>query len=56
MVPPGFNKSPRFESFARVVLIFEDRDFGGRNVRVTSDVKDLRRGVWNDKISSIRVF
>jgi hypothetical protein len=58
MVPPGFND--RISSIrvlrAGGVLIFEDHDFGGRNVRVTSDVRDLRRGVWNDKISSIRVF
>jgi Beta/Gamma crystallin len=58
MVPPGFNDQISSIRVLRAggVLIFEDRDFGGRNVRVTSDVSDLRRGAWNDKISSIRVF
>ena len=37
-------------------LIFVNRDFGGAVARVTSDVADLRRGVWNDRISSIRVY
>jgi hypothetical protein len=57
-VPNGFNdqiSSIRILSAAGV-LIFVDRDFGGRLARVTSDVPDLRRGVWNDKISSIRVY
>jgi hypothetical protein len=57
-VPPGFNdqiSSIRILR-ARGVLIFENRDFGGRNVRLSSDVGDLRRGTWNDKVSSIRVF
>ena len=38
------------------VMVFRDRDFDGRLARITSDVSDLRRGVWNDRISSIRVY
>ena len=58
MVPPGFNDQISSIRVFRAggVQIFENRDFGGRVVRVTSDVPDLRRGVWNDKISSVRVF
>nr|UXE44592.1 hypothetical protein Hi04_10k_c2651_00036 [uncultured bacterium] len=57
-VPNGFNdqiSSIRILS-AGGVLIFLDRDFGGRVARFTSNVPDLRRGAWNDKISSIRVY
>lgn len=57
-VPPGFNdqiSSIRLLN-ASGVAIFRDRDFGGRNTRITSDVPDLRRGMWNDSISSIRVY
>ena len=57
-VPPGFNdqvSSIRVNG-AGGVLVFQDFDFGGRVVRITSDVGDLRRGIWNDSISSIRVF
>jgi hypothetical protein len=57
-VPNGFNDQISSIRILRAggVLIFVDRDFGGRLARVTSDVPDLRRGVWNDKISSIRVY
>jgi hypothetical protein len=58
MVPAGFNdqiSSIRVIS-AGGVLISVDRDFGGGTARVTSDVPDLRRGVWNDKVSWIRVY
>ena len=58
MVPAGFNdqiSSIRIMS-AGGVMIFMDRDFSGDVTRVTSDVPDLRRGVWNDRISSIRVY
>ena len=58
MVPPGFNdqiSSVRLVG-AGGVVIFQDRDFGGRNARITSDVADLRRGTWNDSVSSIRVY
>jgi hypothetical protein len=58
MVPAGFNDqiSSIHIIGARGVLIFENRDFGGRVARIASDVPDLRRGVWNDKVSSLRVF
>jgi hypothetical protein len=58
MVPPGFNDQiSSIRVFrAGAVQIFENRDFGGRVARITSDAPDLRRGVWNDRISSIRVF
>lgn len=57
-VPPGFDdkiSSIRILS-AGGALISVDREFGGRGRRVTSDVPDLRRAGWNDRISSIRVF
>lgn len=57
-VPPGFDdniSSIRIIN-ARGAMIAVDREFGGRGRRVTSDVRDLRRAGWNDKISSIRVF
>jgi hypothetical protein len=57
-VPEGFNdriSSIRILS-AGGVMIAADNDFEGPVVRITSDVKDLRRGVWNDRISSIRVY
>ena len=38
------------------VLIFGDHDFDGRVTPLTSSVADLRRGVWSDRISSLRVF
>ena len=37
------------------VLVFKDNDMRGRSARFTHDVKDLRRGGWNDQISSIDV-
>lgn len=57
-VPRGFDdkiSSIRIIS-AGGVLISVDREFDGSRRRVTSDVADLRRAGWNDKISSIRVF
>ncbi|MGE5243577.1 MAG: peptidase inhibitor family I36 protein [Betaproteobacteria bacterium] len=58
LVPPEFNDqiSSIRVIHAGGVLIFGDRDFDGRVARLTSDVADLRRGAWNDRISSIRVF
>jgi hypothetical protein len=57
-VPPGFNdqiSSIRLKG-ASGVMITADEDFDGAVVRITDDVKDLHHGVWNDRISSIRVF
>jgi Peptidase inhibitor family I36 len=55
-LPPGFNDHI---SSVRVrganVMIFMDADFRGRSTRITSDVDNLG-GMWNDRISSIRVF
>lgn len=58
MVPPGFNDQISSVRLVRAggVIVFQNRDFGGRNARITSDVPDLRRGTWNDSISSIRVY
>ncbi len=57
-VPPDFND--RISSIRLIrsgaVLIFGDRDFDGRVAPLTASVANLRRGVWNDRISSIRVF
>jgi hypothetical protein len=57
-VPPGFNDRISSIRIIRAggVIVFGDFDFGGRSARVTADVADLRRGVWNDRVSSIRVF
>ena len=58
MVPPGFNDQISSIRVFRAggVLIFGDRDFAGPVARVTSDAPNLRKGVWNDRISSIRVY
>jgi len=57
-LPPGFNDRITSVRVIRSagVMIFRDRDFDGQVARLTSDVKDLRGGVWNDTISSIRIF
>lgn len=58
LVPEGFNdqiSSIRIIN-ATGVMIFVDRDFSGGSVRVTSDATDLRRGGWNERLSSIRVY
>lgn len=57
-LPPGFEEEISSIRLVRAagVMIFRDRDFDGRLSRVTSDIPDLRRGPWNDRISSIRVF
>lgn len=58
-VPSDFNDKISSIRVIRAagVLIFGDRDFDGRVAPLTSSVADLRRGgVWNDRISSLRVF
>ena len=57
-VPSGFNDQISSIRLIRAggVMLAADHDFEGSIVRVTTDVKDLAHGVWNDKISSIRVF
>jgi Beta/Gamma crystallin len=37
------------------VIVFKDSNMRGRSARFTRDVSDLRRGGWNDQISSIDV-
>ncbi len=37
------------------VIVFRDSDMRGRSARFAGDVRDLRRGGWNDQISSIVV-
>lgn len=57
-VPSDFND--RISSIRLIrasgVLVFGDRDFEGRVAPLTSNIADLRRSVWNDRISSFRVF
>jgi hypothetical protein len=57
-LPPGFEDQISSIRLVRAagVMVFRDRDFDGRNARLTSDVPDLRRGRWNDRIASIRVY
>ena len=55
-LPPGFNDRISSVRTRRAnVMIFSDRDFGGRSRRLSSDVPNLR-GSWSDTISSVRVF
>lgn len=37
------------------VIVFKDKNMHGRSARFATDVRDLRRGGWNDQISSIEV-
>jgi hypothetical protein len=55
-LPSGFGdriSSIRMQRAA--VMIFRDRDYGGRSRRLGSSEGNLR-GAWNDTISSLRVF
>jgi hypothetical protein len=55
LLPPGFNdriKSIRVQR--AMVLIFEDKDFDGRNLRLTQSAPDLGRN-WSNRLSSLRV-
>ena len=38
------------------VVVFKDSNMHGRSARFTRDVSDLRRGGWNDQISSIDII
>ena len=38
------------------VIVFKDSNMRGRSARFSRDVTDLRRGGWNDQISSIDVI
>jgi len=37
------------------VTVYRDKNFRGRSSRFTNDIRDLRRGGWNDEISSVEV-
>ena len=37
------------------VTVYRDKKFRGRASRFTNDVRDLRRGGWNDEISSVEI-
>ena len=55
-VPPGFNdRISSIRVIRAIVIIFSDSEFGGRSIRVSSNVPNLG-GSWNDRISSIRVY
>jgi hypothetical protein len=54
-LPPGFNDRISSIRVQRsVVMIFEDKDYDGRNLRITSNVPDLGR-TWSNRLSSLRV-
>jgi hypothetical protein len=56
LVPRGFNDQISSVRVLRsTVMVFENRDFGGRGTRLTRDVPNLR-GEMGNGISSIRVF
>jgi len=55
LLPPGFND--RIESIRierSFVMIFEDKDYDGRTLRLTSSVPNLGRA-WSNRLSSLRV-
>jgi hypothetical protein len=54
-LPPGFNDRISSIRVQRAtVVIFEDKDYDGRNVRLTSSVANLGR-TWSNRLSSLRV-
>lgn len=55
-LPPGFNdRVSSVRVRGAVVMMFENRDFDGRSMRVTRDIRNLK-GEFNDRLSSVRVF
>lgn len=58
ILPPGFEDQISSIRLVRAagVVVYRDREFDGRLARITSDAADLRRGAWNDRIASIRVY
>jgi hypothetical protein len=55
VLPPGFND--RIESIRierAFVMIFEDKDYDGHNLRLTTSVPNLGRA-WSNRLSSLRV-
>ena len=56
-LPEGMNdKISSFRVIGNVeVMVFKDDEFGGASGRFMTDVRDLRREGWSDRISSLRV-
>jgi hypothetical protein len=56
-LPPGMNDQiSSVRTFgSAVVTIFQDGRFHGRSQDFAGDVRNLRGGGWNDRISSVRV-
>jgi hypothetical protein len=56
-MPPGFDdRVSSIRTFGRTeVTVYRDDAFSGAATRIHDDVPDLRRGDWNDQISSIQV-
>jgi hypothetical protein len=55
LLPPGFNDRIASIRIQRaMVMIFEDKDYDGRNLRLTESVPNLGRN-WSNRLSSIRV-
>ena len=55
-LPRGMtNEITAIRIFRSTAIVFDQRSFRGRSLRVTSDVRQLNRD-WNDRISSIRIF
>jgi hypothetical protein len=54
-LPPGFNDRISSIRVQRAyVMIFEDKDYDGRNLRLSESVPNLGRN-WSNRLSSIRV-
>jgi hypothetical protein len=54
-LPPGFNDRIASIRVQRsLVMIFEDKDYDGRNLRIATSVPDLGR-TWSNRLSSVRV-
>jgi hypothetical protein len=56
-LPGGLrNEVSSIRTFGNVeVVVYENSDFEGRSLRFTSDVRDLQRENFNDKVSSVQV-
>jgi hypothetical protein len=56
-IPSGMNdRISSMRLFGRVdVTVYRDRNFNGRSLRLTRDVRNLKREGWNDTISSLDV-
>ena len=56
-LPEGMNdKISSFRVIGTIeLMVFKDDEFGGASGRFMTDVRDLRREGWSDRISSLRV-